>query len=359
MTAPALTIVMTNAGLARFTAAQLGEPVDLTVATIGLTNADFIVAPTLTALPGKFREISTISGQAIGDNVIHLVLRDDDEAAAYTARGFGLFFADGTLFAVYGQPAALFSKSLQSSFMAAIDLAFPTPDIDRLTFGDANWLNPPATTETAGVLKLATLDQANAGDSRRAVTGAVVKAMIGAAVAGFQTTLDNALAGFGNTLTGAIGAMGEALDGLAARTVYGNGLVKGGGRNDVNRTLTVDTATAAEIVAGTAQDRAVTPGGLGAAGAVYVVEHSIAGGSGYRRWSDGLKECWGSIGVPANTTVPVDLPILHTDNCVPVGSCSIPQDEASIGVLNPSAGGFQVRNRNPVGTTFYWHTKGV
>lgn len=337
MTGAALTIIMTNAGLARFTAAQLGEPVDLTVATIGLTNADFIAAPTLDALPGKFRQITTISGQAIGDNVIHLVLRDDDETAAYGARGFGLFFADGTLFAAYGQSAPLFSKSTQSSFMAAIDLAFPTPDIDRLTFGDANWLNPPATTATAGVVQLATLDQANAGDTRRATTGAVVKAMIGAAVE----------------------AIGEALGGLAARTVYGSGLVTGGGRNDTNRTLDVPAASAADVRAGAAPNMAVTPAALAAAGAVYVVEQNLAGAAGYRRWSDGLKECWGAIGVPANATVTVNLPIAHIDSCVPVGSCSINQDEASIGVLNASAAGFQVRNCNPLGTTFYWHTKGL
>jgi len=348
MTAPALTIIMTNAGLARFTAAQLGEPVDLTVATIGLTNNDFVAAPTLDALPGKFRTISTISGEAIGDNVIHLVLRDDDEAAAYTARGFGLFFADGTLFAAYGQSTQLFSKSVQSSFMAAIDLAFPTPDIDRLTFGDANWLNPPATTETAGVVQLATLELANAGDTRRPTTGAIVKAMIADAVAAMQAVVDDALDLFG-----------QALDGLAARTVYGSGLVTGGGRNDTNRTLDVSAATGTDVRTGTATNLAVTPAALGAAGAVYVVAQSLAGGSGYRVWSDGLKECWGAIGVPANAVVTVDLPVAHTESCVPVGSCSIPQDEASIGVLNPSAAGFQVRSRNPVGTTFYWHTKGL
>lgn len=336
MTAPALTLVMTNAGRARFTAAQLGQPINLAIAKVGLTNADFVHAPTLDALPGKFREISTISGQAVGDNVIHLVMRDDDETAAYTARGFGLFLADGTLFAAYGQSVPLFSKSVQSSLMVAIDLAFPTPDIDRLTFGDANWLNPPATTATAGVVQLATLDQANAGDTRRVTTGAVVKAMIADAVA----------------------AIGEALGGLAARTVYGSGLVTGGGRNDTNRTLTVTAATGAEVRAGAANDVAVTPGGLSAAGAVYVVAQALAGGAGYRAWSDGLKECWGSVNVPANSAVVVPLPVPHDEYCIPTGSCSIAQDEASIGALGANAGGFSVRNNNPVGTTFYWQTKG-
>ena len=182
MTAPALALVITTAGLERFTAAQLDEDVDLTIAEIGLTDDEFVAAPTLTALPGEFRRLDTLSGAAVGDNIVHLVVRDEG-AVTYTVRGFGLFLADGTLFAVYGQAEAILQKAVLSTTLIAIDIAFPTTDINALTFGNTNFLNPPATTITKGVVELATEAEAIAGEEDDlAVTPAALKAAIDAAV---------------------------------------------------------------------------------------------------------------------------------------------------------------------------------
>ncbi|MDB5683167.1 MAG: hypothetical protein JWM75_865, partial [Sphingomonas bacterium] len=46
-------LIVTTAGLNKFTSAQAGADIDLTVAEVGVTAADFVVAPTLTALPGE------------------------------------------------------------------------------------------------------------------------------------------------------------------------------------------------------------------------------------------------------------------------------------------------------------------
>lgn len=275
MTTPALSLMMTTAGLGRFTAAQVEDDIDLTVAQVGFTNAAFVASPTLTALPGEFRRVATISGQAIGDNVVHMMIRDE-APLAYQIRGFGLFLADGTLFAFYGQANPIAEKAAIATLQMAIDIAFPTSDIANIVFGDTNFLNAPATTELAGVVELATLAEAEAGDARRVTTGAVAKAMIASIVQAF----------------------GEALGGLAARTVYGGGLVKGGGRNDTNRILTVDAASAAQLRAGTQGDVVATPGELAAAGFVYLVESKIDGTSRYRRYSDGLVEMSGISALP-------------------------------------------------------------
>ena len=277
MTMPALSLVMTTAGLGRFTAAQIEDDIDLTIAYVGLTNADFIVAPTLTALPGQFRRLSTISGQSVGDNIVHMIIRDEDPET-YAVRGFGLFLADGTLFAVYGQSTKIFEKSASSTMLLAIDIAFPTSDIERLVFGDTNFLNPPATTAMRGVVELATLAEATTGDTQRVTTGAVVKAMIDYAIA----------------------AVGEALDGLMSRTMYGSGLVKGGGNFYANRTLTVDAASGVDVRDGIALDLAVTPASLKAAGIVYLVESRTDGASRWRRYSDGLVEMTGVSALPAS-----------------------------------------------------------
>lgn len=106
----ALKLTITTAGLVRFTAAQAGDDIDLTIARVGLTAANFIVAPTLTALPGEFKRLATVSGSVEAQNIVHMTVTDDD-AATYTVRGFGLFLADGTLFAAYSQATPIAEKS--------------------------------------------------------------------------------------------------------------------------------------------------------------------------------------------------------------------------------------------------------
>lgn len=174
----ALALTMTTIGLQRFTAAQLGGDIDLRVAEVGFTDTAFVTAPTLTALPGEFRRVSTVSGEAIGDNVVHMIVRDD-AAMRYQARGFGLFLADGTLFAVYGQADRIVEKAVASTLLFAIDVVLPTAEIAAITFGDANFLNPPATTMRAGVVELATSTEAIEGtDTLKAVSPSAMQAAL-------------------------------------------------------------------------------------------------------------------------------------------------------------------------------------
>ncbi|MBB3910529.1 gp53-like domain-containing protein [Sphingomonas desiccabilis] len=229
-----LALTITQAGHSRFTAAQVDDDIDLSISAVGLSDRAFVEAPTLTALPGEFRRVSTISGEAIGDNVVHMVVRDADPLA-YTVRGFGLFLADGTLFATYAQNEALFEKSALSDMHLAIDIAFPTGNVEQLTFGDTNFLNPPATTATRGVVELATQEEVDAGeDAERVVT---------------PRTLAQRLAGWAG--------------GLLGRRITGAGLATGGGDLTADRTITVEAASAAEADAGTLTTKALTPASIG------------------------------------------------------------------------------------------------
>jgi hypothetical protein len=225
-----LVLVITQAGQARFTAAQLGDAIDLKIARIGLTAQPFMAAPTLDRLPGEFRQVDTVSGQAVGDNVVHMIVRDA-EPVAYTVRGFGLFLADGTLLAAYCHDAPLFEKSTASEMHLALDIAFPTDQVAALSFGDTNFLNPPATTETKGVAELATQEEVNAGaDTQRIVT---------------PRTLAQRLTALTGTIFG--------------RRIDTAGLATGGGDLTGNRTITVPAATAEEADAGTLANKALTP----------------------------------------------------------------------------------------------------
>lgn len=237
----ALKLTMTTAGLGRFTAAQASDDIDLTIARVGLTASDFVAAPTLTALPGEFKRLATVSGSVEAQNIVHMTVTDDD-AVSYTVRGFGLFLADGTLFAIYSQATPIVEKSIGAMLALATDIAFPVAGVDNISFGATNFLNPPGTEARKGIVELATLAEANAGDTIRVTTGSVVKAMIATA----------------------IDAVSDALAGLTSRTIFGSGLVKGGGDLTANRTLTVEAASPAEVLAGTRGDVAVTPEGLAA-----------------------------------------------------------------------------------------------
>lgn len=282
----ALKLVMTTAGLGRFTAAQTDTGVDLTVTEVGLSDAAFVAAPTLTALPSEFRRIDTVSGASVGDNIVHMTVQDD-AAISYVVRGFGLWLGDGTLFATYSQADPIAEKATGSMLALAIDIAFPEAGIDTITFGDTNFLNPPATSERKGVVELATMIEAEGGDTARATTGAVVKAMIATA----------------------IDAVTEAIDGLRARTIYGAGLVKGGGTLGTNLTLTVDSASGDDVRAGVRTDLAVTPTALAAAGVVFVAETRVDGASRYRRFSDGTIEMQGVSPLPgAEATFTLSFP---------------------------------------------------
>lgn len=161
MTTP-LDLVITHAGRAALIDAGGGGTAAVVIAEVGLTNGVFVAAPTLTALPGEFKRIDTIAGQAADADTLHLMVRDSS-ADTYTARGFALYLDDGTLFAVYGQADPFLGKYSASHFLTAIDLKFAAGEAALIAFGDANFLNPPATEAEKGVAYLASIAEALAG----------------------------------------------------------------------------------------------------------------------------------------------------------------------------------------------------
>jgi len=260
MTTPSLSLVITTTGLQRFVAAQLGEDIDLTVSQVGLTAAAFVPAPTLSALPGEFRRVATISGVASSADTVHLVVRDA-APLRYEMRGLGLFLADGTLFATYGQADPIFEKSERSTMHIAIDLVFPTGTATSLSFGDTNFLQPPATEILAGVIELATAAEVAAGvDPVRAVTPATLAARLTALLA---------------TVTAAIGAAVAPLVPLTRR-INTSGLAVGGQTLATDPTISVPPATAAQLLAATAGNVAVTPASFGDLGNIIAPTGSYA-----------------------------------------------------------------------------------
>ncbi|WP_294275774.1 hypothetical protein [uncultured Sphingomonas sp.] len=285
----ALMMTITRVGLEKFATAADGG---LKVAGIGFTDRAIVAAPTLTALPGEFRRVATIAGQAVGDSLVHVTMRDDADIS-YVVRGFGLYLVDGTLFAVFGQADPIVEKSAQTSLYYAIDIAFPDGDASRLTFGDTNFQVSPASTEAIGLVELGTDAEAIAGTDGKRVPS--LKSMAAAFSAWMTSTLAfyiplnmRAIPG-GVASLDSTGKVPRAQIALSAsdvgavplsRGIGVSGLLQGGGTMDQDRSigLTVDALKAAGIV---------------------VLEESVREGNfTYRRYSDGVIEMSGIAAFP-------------------------------------------------------------
>ncbi|MHA6717901.1 gp53-like domain-containing protein [Sphingomonas sp. RS6] len=217
------TLTVTNAGRAALVNAANNGTNAVLITQAGVSATAVAPAPTLTALPGEIKRIGTIAGEAVAADTIHVTIRDESNAV-YTVRSIALYLADGTLFGVYGQADVLVEKSSQAMLLLAIDVRFADIAAASLTFGDTNFLNPPATSETVGVVELATEAESSAGtDDRRAVTPKGLSFAMTARLAGFGADLwraSNDGAGSGLDADLLDGQQGSWYTDIAARLGY-------------------------------------------------------------------------------------------------------------------------------------------
>jgi len=177
----ALQLNVTAAGIAAIINAENIGTAPVLISHVGLTDQVFS-ATGATALPGELKRLSTLAGAAVANDTIHITIRDDS-ADSYTLRGFGLYLSDGTLFAVYSHsgetPDYIMQKAAAAMLLLQCDLRFTQINATSITFGNAEWLNPPATTTVPGVVELAEPAESITGtDTSRAVTPAGLKATL-------------------------------------------------------------------------------------------------------------------------------------------------------------------------------------
>ncbi|QDK34537.1 hypothetical protein [Sphingomonas sp. IC081] len=275
---------LTDAGLAAVRAASGTSKT--VIATLGLTNTPFVPAPTLTALPGQFKQIAILSGVAPAPNVIHLTAYDQS-AEVWDATGFGLFLDDGTLFGAYSGEETVLSKAGLAFALMAFDIAINADLVANIDFGDTNFVWPPATEETRGIARLATQGEVDEGAEGQTI---VTPRTLGNRLAAMAAAINAAITASVNALTASIAA-------LTARKISAGGLATGGGDLSADRTITVTEASAAEITAGTAADKVVTPRRLGP------ISMSLTQ-NGYIRFF-GFQMAWGRFNAAANDSTAV------------------------------------------------------
>ena len=171
----ALILAITNAGRAALRNADASGTRAVRIASVGVSAAALAATVATAALPGEIKRITTVSGAAVAADIIHLTV-SDETMTTYTVRSFALYLDDGTLFAAYGQADPIIEKSAQALMVLTVDVTLADITASQITFGDANFLMPPATVDRQGLIELATLAEAKAGtDATRAVTPATAK----------------------------------------------------------------------------------------------------------------------------------------------------------------------------------------
>lgn len=166
-------MLVTNAGLAALVNAQQSGTLPITLSSVQFGSGKYTPTADQTQLQSSFKTLNTIAGGAIGDNVIHITVSDVSEDD-YDVYEFGVFTSDNVLFAVYSQDTPIISKAAGSQALLAIDIVVADAgETDITVSGGTTFANPPATTDTAGVVKLATAAETKTGtEASKSVTPA-------------------------------------------------------------------------------------------------------------------------------------------------------------------------------------------
>ena len=192
-------VVITSAGLAALVNAENNGTLPVKITKFGLGTGNYTPSADQTALQSKFKEITALSGGGVGDNTIHVTM-SDTSSDAYTVNEVGVYLEDGTLFAVSSQPtSAILQKAAGSQGLLSVDLVISGGTSGITVDGDTNFFNPPATTQVAGVVKLASLDEIKTGtNSTKAVTPSgvfnFVKTYVTEAIEALKTLLRKEIA---------------------------------------------------------------------------------------------------------------------------------------------------------------------
>lgn len=337
----ALAMMITNAGLDAIVAAESGGTDEIRITQIGLTGTPFIAAPTIDALPGEFKRVDAVSGQAVSANVIH-VTAYDPSADIYDVTGIGIYTDAGVLLAIYSAAEnAVLSKAQLATGLIMFDIAFANNMATLIEFGDALFLNPPASENVKGVAEIANNAEADAGeDDTRIMSPKKVKRVVDA----LAVAINAAFTAFQETINAAITA-------LQGRSISGGGLVTGGGNLTADRVLTVVAASQAEARTGTANDRALTPASLGP-----MTKSMLENGYAIIPAADPANTPlvqWGRFSAGPNSLTSVSFPISFTGNAFSVvvdGTSDTSNDaQDNYPAVRPgtiSASGFSVHNAN-------------
>ena len=168
-----MNIVLTNAGLQKIINAEQTGTAPVVISQIAFGSGQYSANASQIALQNEIKRLPVISGGTDNDHSIH-VAAQDTSSDSYSVYEFGLFFEDGTLFAVYSQTGSpILQKTISSVAQFECGIAIQGVNVESISFGDVEFTYPYANESNPGIAEIATNSEAQAGtDNTRALTPA-------------------------------------------------------------------------------------------------------------------------------------------------------------------------------------------
>ena len=168
-----MNIVLTNAGLQKIINAEQTGTAPVVISQIAFGSGQYNANASQIALQNEIKRLPVISGGTDNDHSIH-VAAQDTSSDSYSVYEFGLFFEDGTLFAVYSQTGTpILQKTISSVAQFECGVALQGVNVESISFGDVAFTYPYATETNPGIAEIATEAEAQAGtDNTRIITPA-------------------------------------------------------------------------------------------------------------------------------------------------------------------------------------------
>ncbi|MCY0255123.1 tail fiber protein [Escherichia coli] len=173
-----LLFTMTDAGRKALVNANKTGTNKVEIVSVGLGSRYYATSTTQTKITDEIKRLTTIGGKVVSPDTIHVTAKDDSKDE-YVVHTIGLYTNKGTLFAVYSQEQVIINKASSTIALISSDIAIKNLDTKNITFGDVEFINPPATETVVGVARFANEQEIDAGtDDSLAVSAKRLKQAI-------------------------------------------------------------------------------------------------------------------------------------------------------------------------------------
>ncbi|HFV5949024.1 TPA: tail fiber protein [Escherichia coli] len=173
-----LLFTMTDAGRQELINANKTGTNKVEIVSVGLGGRYYVTSTSQTNITDEIKRLTTIGGKVVSPDTIHVTAKDDSKDE-YVVHTIGLYSNNGTLFAVYSQEQAIINKASSTIALISSDIAIKTLETNNITFGDVEFINPPATETVVGVSRFANEQEIEEGtDDSLAVSAKRLKQAI-------------------------------------------------------------------------------------------------------------------------------------------------------------------------------------
>jgi hypothetical protein len=164
-----LNIKFTDAGKAALVnPANIGTDA-LDITHIQLGRGTYNPTGSETDLQDSIKTLTTFGADTVADNVIHVTIRDDSNDT-YNLGEIGLRSGTGVLMGIVStQGNIITQKGANDVLLLSADATITEVDITNLTFGGTEFMYPPATPTTKGVVEIATESHIDSAVRNKAV----------------------------------------------------------------------------------------------------------------------------------------------------------------------------------------------